>query len=547
MAGEAEAGDVGAGMGAGVRPGPRPRPTRAGASRPSASAIQRAARRPRMAAAKITPVPSGLVRTSLSPGFRPPLRSAAAAIDEAVHREAQRRFRPFAGMAADQGAARLVEHAARARQHLEQVFLHQPLGGGRHDGQRQRAVRLGAHRPDVAQRMDGRDLAEDEGIVDEGAEEIDGLHQRLARRHLDHRRIVGRVEADRDAGKGRGPKPGQHALEQPGADLGAAAAAAHADVGQQALGVGVGQRRIGRRRACAHIHRLGRRLAIHAHPLAVDMVLPAPYPGAFDRPAAARGHGVAVAGADDRKIAALRREGLRRLAEQGAAQIVGERRALADREHAGLGAGMGRHAWRSRRRRRLQDRRSRAQRRLDGEEAAFVERQAGAGEPFGGTCLGDDEDVVGFQALAGLEMDGAAPRCGWSPRSRAAARRAAAKIARIFRCAAAAWPDRISPLVARVTATSAPRATARRRWSMASASSTPPAPPPITAMRSGPRHVFMRSRKASQRRPSSAIGLTGVACSAAPGNRRPGWARSRHRARAGRRKPAAGPSAAPGG
>ena len=50
---------------------------------------------------------------------------------------------------------------------------------------------------------------------------------------------------------------------------------------------------------------------------------------------------------------------------------------------------------------------ARGQRRLDGEEAAPVQRQAGAGKPFGGTRLGDDEDIVGFQALAVLEMDSA--------------------------------------------------------------------------------------------------------------------------------------------
>jgi len=92
-----------------------------------------------------------------------------------------------------------------------------------------------------------------------------------------------------------------------------------------------------------------------------------------------------------------------------------------------------------------------------------------------------------------------------------------AKMARMRCRAATAWPDRISPLVASVTATSAPRATWRRRWSMASASSTPPAPPPITAIRSAPCQSLTRSRKPSQRCPSSAMGFTGVACSAAPG------------------------------
>ena len=37
-----------------------------------------------------------------------------------------------------------------------------------------------------------RDLAEQVGVVAEGAEEVHRLHQRLARRHLHHRRVVRR-------------------------------------------------------------------------------------------------------------------------------------------------------------------------------------------------------------------------------------------------------------------------------------------------------------------------------------------------------------------
>ncbi len=85
------------------------------------------------------------------------------------------------------------------------------------------------------------------------------------------------------------------------------------------------------------------------------------------------------------------------------------------------------------------------------------------------------------------------------------------KIARNRRRAAWAWPIRISSLVTSVTCSSAAFATSRRRWSIASASSTPPAPPPITMTLSGPSQVFMRPQNSSQRRPSSAIGFTGIA------------------------------------
>ena len=215
----------------------------------------------------------------------------------------------------------------------------------------------------------------------------------------------------------------------------------------------------------------------------------------FDRPVAARRDGATVAGAEDREIAALRHEGSRsprrsstrrRLSASGGPWRTANTPALGRRcfEHGGavadgedpLVAG-------------------RAQRVVDGDEPAFVERQAGRGEPWRGTRLGDDEHRVGLLPFAILELHRAAfDALGRRP-SRAAAGRGAGRSCAACARGDSAWPARISSLVASVTCSWAPFATSRSRWSIASASSTPPAPPPITTTLSGPSQVVMRSQE----------------------------------------------------
>ena len=127
----------------------------------------------------------------------------------------------------------------------------------------------------------------------------------------------------------------------------------------------------------------------------------------------------------------------------------------------------------------------RGERVVDGEEAVLVERQAGVGEPRRGARLGDDEHRVGLLPLAVLEPDRAALDAlgaGVLEQPDAAALEDRAQPRR----AASAWPARISSLVASVTCRLAALAISRSRWSIASASSTPPAPPPITTTLSGP-------------------------------------------------------------
>ena len=103
-------------------------------------------------------------------------------------------------------------------------------------------------------------------------------------------------------------------------------------------------------------------------------------------------------------MAALRREGLERLPDQGAAQVGRERRPVTHREDAGLGTRMGGHAGAvaGGEHQRVA---ARGEGRLHREEAALVERQAGAGEPGGGAGLRHHEHVVDRQPLAGVELN----------------------------------------------------------------------------------------------------------------------------------------------
>ena len=55
-----------------------------------------------------------------------------------------------------------------------------------------------AHGVDVAQRVGGGNLSEDIGVIDDGREEVDRLHERQLGRELIHSGVVGCVEADQN-------------------------------------------------------------------------------------------------------------------------------------------------------------------------------------------------------------------------------------------------------------------------------------------------------------------------------------------------------------
>ena len=93
------------------------------------------------------------------------------------------------------------------------------------------------------------DLAEHIRVVDEGAEEIDGVHQHVAAGDIDDRRVIGRVETDEHVRAAAFRHALQGALQHGGADLGSAATATLREVGDRGDRPGIGEPvRQGRRR-----------------------------------------------------------------------------------------------------------------------------------------------------------------------------------------------------------------------------------------------------------------------------------------------------------
>ena len=246
-------------------------------------------------------------------GFHAALDHHAAQvfIDQAVDRKTQRQFLALAGVATDQRTAGFVEHFDRAGHHLEQGVFDLGFQTRRDRAHRSGGLRLAAHGKDVAQRVVGRDLAKYVRVVDESAEKIHAVHHGLAGRHAHHGGVVGGVQADQHVSALNRRKRPQRTREYRSAHLGAAAAAAHRNRRDRLRGFfGVELDGAGLRTGWQSHH--GCESCEFAHELAVDAVLPAPQPGAqqararTQAPAAARGHGKAVAGADQGQPVALR-------------------------------------------------------------------------------------------------------------------------------------------------------------------------------------------------------------------------------------------------
>ena len=135
------------------------------------------------------------------------------------------------------------------------------------------------------------------------------------------------------------------------------------------------------------------------HPAAVDPVLQLPQPRAIRDKRSARRDGLLVPGADQRQRALLRHGAPQPAAGEGAAQIGGERRTLADGVNPRLLARMGEH------RRDVAGREDprvsgRAQPVVDRDEALRRQRQTGVGEPGRGTGLGHPQRLVEFDPPA---------------------------------------------------------------------------------------------------------------------------------------------------
>ena len=246
--------------------------------------------------------------------------------------------------------------------------------------------------------MIGRDLAKYVRVVDEGAEKIHAVHHGLAGRHAHHGSIVGRMQADQHVGTLHGFEPAQRTREHCGAHFGAATAAAHGNGRDRLRGfISVKLDGAGLRTSRRSHH--GRKIGEFAHEVAVDAVLPAPQPGAqqaracAQAPAAARGHGKAVTGADQGQPAALRPVSAQRCILQRQSQVRGQRFALAHRKHTGFFKWPVHHVCNitSGKNPRIADA---LQMRVDLNKAVCVQRQPGLLQPGGTAGLGDPDDLV---------------------------------------------------------------------------------------------------------------------------------------------------------
>ena len=313
-------------------------------------------------------------------------------VGDTIQGKAQGRFSPFAGVAADEAGPGRAEHAQGTGHQLGQLmlgFFRQAMGQGH---QHQGRMGVGAHGIEVVEGMVGGNASEHIGVIDKGPEAIDGVDQNLAGRDFQDGGIVGLVQPDDDAGFFVTVDRLQNPLEDIRADLGAAAAAAHV-VAQVAEGRRIGQSRRNVRRPVRRGH-LWQGVEL-VHETAVDPVFPAPYPGALQRPAAFRGDGICIAGADQAEELPLRAERFERLAEQGTAQVFAQRRSLADGEDAGLGPRMAVDGGNI-----TAGENSRVGDRLQGvgdpDKAFLVGGQSGFGGPGLGAGFRRPQDVVGF-------------------------------------------------------------------------------------------------------------------------------------------------------
>ena len=179
-----------------------------------AASIQDCFAVPFLIAVEITPVPSALVNSRRSPGWAPPLVKMRLGIDEAGDGISELGFFVADAVAADHRALGLHHFRKAAGQDLLQHF---EVAVGRETNVSQRGDGTAAHGVDVAQGVGGGDLAESVGVVHDGREEIDGLHQRGVGRDPVDAGVVGVIEADQNVGIVLAGQFAQHLVEHCGA------------------------------------------------------------------------------------------------------------------------------------------------------------------------------------------------------------------------------------------------------------------------------------------------------------------------------------------
>ena len=281
--------------------------------------------RPRISAARITPVPSGLVSISRSPGRSPPLRSSCAGPGPPGHREAERQFGALGAVAADQHRAGFLQ-APRCRPSACGTDPARRSPGAPAARSRSPA-RSPAFRPSRrCRRAHGwRRCAR----TDTGRRPSRGRNRRSAA-------AAARPETTRAP---RRPGCRDRSRRLPASTPGASRAIARASTSAGTFAAQPPQR-IALSPAASSASVIAGSSVYSPHPAPVDPVLEQPQAASIGRERAARGDGPPVAGADQRQRALLRHGAAQPAPGERAPQIVGERRSGAHRVDAGLLARM---------------------------------------------------------------------------------------------------------------------------------------------------------------------------------------------------------------
>ncbi len=295
------------------------------------------------------------------------------------------------GMAADERDAVDSERGPRAGENLEQCLLAaigRGIGNGDH---REREARRDGLRPEIARGVDGGDAADEPRVVGERANRVDARHDDGAIRRRDGGHVIGFGEAEDDGIVARDAEPRERARERRRADLRGAAAARHV-------------RHPGHRRERGCPRAVRRQHLEPLHEAAVDPVLQGEHRPALGSDAPLGADRGAVADVQQREEVSLRPVRTQR-------RRPGDPRAQVARQHGTLTHGVD-TGLRQRRVERgaVPDREEIVvsrdlQRRTDADEPRIVVGQGRGGEPGGRRGAGDPDDFVANESRAVVRRD----------------------------------------------------------------------------------------------------------------------------------------------
>jgi hypothetical protein len=251
---------------------------------------------------KQRPRAQGLGENQRIPRLHTALAEELGWVDHAVAGKAQGELGANGTVTAHQGSLAGQQAPIGARQNLVEQFA---LFGGGGVGQLHRSqhgVGLGTHGVEVAETVLEADLGKDKGIIHQGGEGIDGVHHGQARRHGDHRRIVGVIKTNQDGCAGYGRELLTDA-GQGGGQGGAAYLGSTARAGGRIFR----PRTVGRSHSGGHLPH--GQVAEAGHEPAIDAVFPAVGEGALDGQGATGGDRIPIPGFDQGEKLALGTKG----------------------------------------------------------------------------------------------------------------------------------------------------------------------------------------------------------------------------------------------